>query len=1140
MYKILKNSGLRKKKALLNELIDGQTITQAFDRWHLFDNFESTQNLMELGIRKIIIIPAVYLCIGLPPALGISDLAMAEKFLERGRILYEKSDYDSLPFYYLKAKTIFQQNNRPVQTAQCLLGMSDYYRVSNQLRRAEEMLDSADGFIREHIGMHSESWADALGTRAKLLTVTSRYDQAITMLDTSLALLKELDAAPKKMARTENLLGASFFGKGDLQQARAYYLEAYNTYQQVAEGPSAEMGWLLYNIGVLQGQLGNHREWKEYISKSIENNILLVGPNHPDLAMSYNSLSGYFIENGMSDSALFYLEKCEEIERNAFGEDHGGLVEIYIQRARIFRLEGNYDRALDYYQQALGNLQKNEATKGYLERILYLNMGSLYKSLGEYRTAERVLLHLLDFEGTVHPTNMATYYYYLADINRLTGNYEQSDKYFMKVFKINDMYLSPDYHRRIDALLGYGILLDSMKQYHKAGQYFSEAVRIAQNNFGSHSLKMAKTLKSTGDHLYLTREFDKALNYYQQSIFSMVPDYEVDGFAYNPPPEQINDHLFYISLLKSKASVLNYLAGRSQDMGDKKHMMSAVFSSYQTSLSIIDMLRNTYLSDRSKMFLSENERETYENCMEAAYQCYLLTSDPEYLNQAYMVAEKGKYATLLSVIQREETLALSGIPDSIIQADASLRKELTVHQELLESQRDSVYDTLAIQRYQDRIFQIRARIESLNNRLEREYTAYYSLMHIQQVIDPLTLRKKLRPNERVLEYFLTRNHLYLFDLTRKRWSCHRTEIAEDFYEDLATVENYISRNFLLDTIETSHEKFLETAHRLHQRLIPPSPGHSRLIIIPEGQLSYFPFDILVTEPVQDFSGLFNQVPFLIKDHSIRYGYSATLMGKLERADRMRLDKLIAFAPGYGSTSDLVASAEAFREIDIDRKSLRYLPGSINEVLEIGKMSGGRAFTGNMASEGLFKKLAGESHIIHLATHAFLDDDDPLKSKLVFSEDYVEEDGFLNVYEIYNMELIARMVVLSACNTGAGLLKNGEGIMSMARAFIYAGVPNIVLTLWTVSDRQSYHLMLGFYRQLIAGRSTEEALRKAKLEFLAKADPDYQHPQYWAGYIFVGNTDHMLQARYRPLIYSLLAGIVLFPGIIFWRRKIGKK
>jgi CHAT domain-containing protein len=477
-----------------------------------------------------------------------------------------------------------------------------------------------------------------------------------------------------------------------------------------------------------------------------------------------------------------------------------------------------------------------------------------------------------------------------------------------------------------------------------------------------------------------------------------------------------------------------------------------------------------------------------------------------------------------------------------VQIDASLRKELSVQQELLlEIQGDTLYDTMAIERYQSQIFRIRARIESLNKRLEREYPGYYDLLYNQQVLGPDAIRKKLRSSEKLLEYFYTRKYLYRFELSRQGMDCHKILLGEELDQELAIVENYLSHNFLLDTMEISHELFLATAHSLHKRLIPPSTDHSRLIIIPEGKLSYFPFDILVSEPVKQFSGLFNQVPFLIKDYSIRYGYSATLMERLEKGDRIKMNKLIAFAPDYGNTSDPVASAGEFRDITIDRSSLRSLPGSINEVIEIGKMTGGRAFTGPAASEELFKKLAGESHIIHLATHAFLDDEDPLKSKLVFSEGNVEEDGFLNVYEIYNLDLAARMVVLSACNSGTGGLKRGEGIMSLARAFIYAGVPNIVMTLWTVSDKQSYELMLGFYRQLIAGRSTEMALRRAKLEFLENAAPSYQHPQYWAGYILVGNPDTLFLSRIYKLIIPVLGIImIMVPGLILVRRKTGRR
>ncbi|MCK5465102.1 MAG: tetratricopeptide repeat protein, partial [Bacteroidales bacterium] len=420
-----------------------------------------------------------------------------------------------------------------------------------------------------------------------------------------------------------------------MQKSLEYNTKAYETYLQIIDGPSVVKGWLLYSIGLLHNHFGNHQEWKEYIYKSIANDTALFGQDHPELAKSYSSLTSYFIDKGMSDSALYYLEKSEEIERNALNEDHRVIVSLYVQHARIFRLDGNYVRALEYYQQALGTLQKNEDKRGYQERSLYLNMGSLYKSLGDYRSAEKVLLNLLDLEGKVHPTNMATNYYYLGDIQRLLGNYDQSDNYFRRAFKINDQYQSPDYHRKINHFLGYGILLDSLKKHNKAEQYYVVAVRIAEHKYGLHHLSTAQSLKITGDHYSLTGEHDKALAYYQKSIFSMVPDYDTVGFAFNPPPEQINNNLFYLGLLKSKATVLKDLAGSAKDSGERMQKMKAEYSSYLTSISIIDQLRNSYLGDRSKLYLSENERDTYEKCVESAYQCYELSSDPEYLKQAF-------------------------------------------------------------------------------------------------------------------------------------------------------------------------------------------------------------------------------------------------------------------------------------------------------------------------------------------------------------------------------------------------------------------------------------------------------------------------------------------------------------------------
>lgn len=207
-----------------------------------------------------------------------------------------------------------------------------------------------------------------------------------------------------------------------------------------------------------------------------------------------------------------------------------------------------------------------------------------------------------------------------------------------------------------------------------------------------------------------------------------------------------------------------------------------------------------------------------------------------------------------------------------------------------------------------------------------------------------------------------------------------------------------------------------------------------------------------------------------------------------------------------------------------------MQGAVEEINGIQKLTGGRVVSGYEASEYLFKQLAPGCRILHMAMHASMDDTDPLYSKLVFSDNPEGgEDGFLNAYEIYNLDLSARMVVLSACQTGAGIVRMGEGIMSLARAFYYSGVPNVVMTLWAVSDTSGRKLMVDFYNLLSHGLDKGKAMQKAKIRYVESADPLRQQPYYWAGYIVTGDPSPVFKHRTNWLMMALA---ILLPVIVF--------
>jgi CHAT domain-containing protein len=145
---------------------------------------------------------------------------------------------------------------------------------------------------------------------------------------------------------------------------------------------------------------------------------------------------------------------------------------------------------------------------------------------------------------------------------------------------------------------------------------------------------------------------------------------------------------------------------------------------------------------------------------------------------------------------------------------------------------------------------------------------------------------------------------------------------------------------------------------------------------------------------------------------------------------------------------------------------------------------------------------GGSRRIHFATHGAISDERPQYSGLMLTlSESGKEDGLLQVYEIFNLKLNAELVVLSACETGLGKELRGEGVLGLARAFMYAGATSIVASLWRVADRSTADLMIGFYRELDRGAHKAEALRRAKLELIRGGR--YGHPYYWASFILIG-------------------------------------
>jgi len=327
--------------------------------------------------------------------------------------------------------------------------------------------------------------------------------------------------------------------------------------------------------------------------------------------------------------------------------------------------------------------------------------------------------------------------------------------------------------------------------------------------------------------------------------------------------------------------------------------------------------------------------------------------------------------------------------------------------------------------------------------------------------------------------------------------------------------------------EGSLSEFKSKAYFLYQKLLELplknlDKSINHLTIIPPEQLSTIPWELIIQN--KDGSD-YTELNYLLKDYSISYAYSANLL--FNRQNKISETKgVLAFAPSYQGNTDQYQNIRS-----VFRDELVPLNWNEPEANAVSELFGGVVFKGQEATESAFKQQIGNHQVIHMAMHAFVDHQSAMQSKFVFTQtkDSIE-DGFLHIYELFNMNIPAQMAVLSACNTGIGKIEEGEGVMSLARAFSYAGVPSTVLSHWEVDDESTSLLMKSFYQYLSDGKSKSESLRQAKLDFIAQSSINTQHPFYWASFVVIGD-DTPFKNNKIPLIYIIL-GVILILAITF--------
>ncbi|MBN1414214.1 MAG: CHAT domain-containing protein [Bacteroidales bacterium] len=914
----------------------------------------------------------------------------------------------------------------------------------------------------------------------------------------------------------------------------------YCAYAQNTGNSYCDSSIILNNLGADYYTAGDWDMAKATLMLALEYTRRCNPADSFELIPSLLNLGGIYTLTWQYENALELFLRAERIYETSPTKNPEYLSHIYTRIGRTYSALGDYSKAEEYYNNALLLFQEfqtySEVNKAAIV-TLYNGYGVLSKRMKKYQQAIALYNKAVDFAVQLKPSFLSFLYGNIANAYRELKEYEISEEYFLRAISGKSV---NNYQDSIDLtiiLTDYSSLLLDEKKPEQAKSIIEQAQQLCYGIWGSRNPQHAEIMINMGKYYALTGNIDKAIYWYQQSILSLYADQEIFVPGITSLPKNIISKQHFLVGLKTIANAFQV----KYNLTDSIQYLKKSLNIYEQSIMLADNIRHGFMNNDSRLFLAENEKATLNAAIHIARDLHALTSKEEYLHKAFEFSERSKAALLLSSIQSNTAITFGGIPETLGNEEKNLIREISMTEETIyEEEQKSRPNAQKLLKWKNNLLKLKRDYEALINTLEQNYPRYYKLKYRNNLIQVKELVSLLSKNYNLVEYNLEDTTVTAFIINRKGIVSIETPVNQVFHNALASVLQQLQQFDPTKHTAEQFRKYCSFSYELYNSLFKPVEKYlvsDKVILIPDQVLSYLPFEIMLTEPPEKNTGNYRNLSYLMKKYTLSYSYSASLlMDEHIRRKKPPNRKVLAIAPLYSHTQESSLFSPARRH---SIEHLYPLPGACEEVKYITRLLKGRLLVDSMATEKAFKKFAPEFGILHLAMHTLINNQNPMYSKLVFTQWLNGPDeGMLNTYELYNMKLNARMVVLSACRSGDGVLQQGEGIMSLARGFLYAGCPSLIMTLWNVEDKSGMEVMQQFYHHIKKGRTKDIALRSAKLNYLTSAVPHKTHPYYWAGYLQIGDPIAIfVPSWFKNMLIALLTLLLL---IILITRSMHKR
>ncbi len=1044
--------------------------------------------------------------------------------------LYEaKRDYAKAEPLYQRALSIREKSlgRNHLDVATSLDNLMTIYRERGDYGKAEPLAQRALLIREEALGPDHPEVARSLNNLAVLYEAKGDYANADPLLERALS-LNESALGPNHplVASSLDNRAVLYKRKGDYAKAEPLLERALSIREKALGLDHPDVATSLNNLAGLYEAKGDYAKAEPLLERALSINERTLGPNHPDVALSLNSLAALCRREGDYVKAELLAQRALSIREKALGPDHPDVANSLDILAWLNIVNGDYTRAEPIVQRAL-SIRENALGPDHpgVASSLY-DLGWLYSAKGDHAKAEPLYQRALSIEeralGPDHPgvaqslTNLAVLYMAKGDYAKAEPLLQRSLSIYERL--IDTRTLEPNHPDIATSLSNLAVVYHQNKDYAKAEPLYQRALSIDERTLGPNHPDVAIRLNNLAV-LYIAKgDYAQAEPLYERAL-------SIDERALGPDHPAVAKSLRGLAdLYEIKNEIREAIALRARACDIGEHSIS---------------LNLAAGSERQKLlYLDTFSRETYRVI---SLQARSAPNDPTALHLA------------LTTLLRRKGRALDAMTDSL----SLLRRRLNPQDRSLLDQLVNTRGQLAklilggpIQtepkQYQASIKRLEQEIEKLETEVGRRSAEFRVLSQ------PVTIEsvRAAIPTDAALVEFASFDS---FNEKTKRWG-PRQYIA--YVLGRQDVPSWVllgeagaidkSINALREALRNpSRKDFKSLARVVDEKVMQPVRkllGQTKTVLIsPDGALNLVPFGALVDEKNR----------FLIEQYSFTYLTSGRDLLRMQTRAESRQAAILIANPNFGPRlkADLnrglkikegtVESPQKTKTaIDFSQVYFSPLPGTAEEAQALSAILPGATILMNQqATEAAVKQVNGPT-ILHIATHGFFLEDAVIRpieianrglfitrkdvSESFMSEMRIEnpllrsglamaganlqksgdDDGILTAMEAAGLDLWGtKLVVLSACDTGVGEVKNGEGVYGLRRALVLAGSETQVMSLWPVSDEGTGDLMVGYYKGLMAGQGRREALRRVQLRMLASENRS--HPYYWASFIQSG-------------------------------------